>query len=103
MVEECQVDGFVGCGGHFLGVFVCWVWVWIAGLGKVYWVFEVRGTAKWRERRVCGEAANDCGLEKQVYDFTTMSVGICTETDIPLCGFGGKTQIETQDTSKQLL
>lgn len=52
---------------------------------------------------MCGEAANDCGLEKQVYDFTTMSVGICTETDIPLCGFGGKTQIETQDTSKQLL
>lgn len=31
MVEECEVDGAVGGCGDILGLFVCWVWVWVAG------------------------------------------------------------------------
>lgn len=36
MVEECEVDGIVGGGGDFLGVFVCWYGMWSARMGKVY-------------------------------------------------------------------
>lgn len=44
MVEEYQVDGFVGCCGCVLGVFVCGDGVWVARLGEVCWAESV---SKW--------------------------------------------------------
>ena len=30
-MEECEVDGFAGGGDCVFAVFVCWVWMWVAG------------------------------------------------------------------------
>lgn len=36
MVEECQVDGLVGCSRRVFVVPVYRIWLWIAGMAEVY-------------------------------------------------------------------